>query len=80
MVRQLSGYGRDLPVLKCLGYDTLDEGCPTPAVPCVIVYPEEDGAAANPFLNVNLRNLCRHPLPKLSMFYKIVVPVPRANA
>lgn len=76
VVRQLSGYGRDLQILKHLGYKDIDENSPTPSVPCVIVYPGESHGSSNPFKGKPLRMLCTRHLPKLSMFYKISIPVP----
>ena len=76
VIRQLSGYSRDLPILKYLGYDNLEEDSPVPSVPCVIIYPEEGNDVYNPFINRNLNKLCTKPLRNLSMFYLINIPVP----
>lgn len=76
VIRQLSGYSRDLPILKYLGYDNLEEDSPVPSVPCVIIYPEEDKDVYNPFINRNLNKLCTKPLRNLSIFYLINIPVP----
>lgn len=75
VVRQLSGYSRDLPILRRLGYDDIKEDSQTPAVPCVIIYPEEGNTIYNPFKTKNLHELCT-PVQNLSMFYKISIPVP----
>jgi 5-methylcytosine-specific restriction enzyme subunit McrC len=76
VVRQLSGYSRDIPILKHLGYDDVNESSPLPSVPCVIVYPEEGTEMNNPFLNNDLSELCSKPIAKLSRFYKLSIPVP----
>ena len=76
VVRQLSGYSRDLLILKYLGYEDIEENSSTPSVPCIIIYPEEGSFIYNPFKNMPLRSLCTTYLQRLSMFYKIRVPVP----
>lgn len=76
VVRQLSGYSRDLPILKHLGYENIEENSSTPSVPCIIIYPEEGSSIYNPFKNMPLSSLCTTYLQRLSMFYKISVPVP----
>ena len=76
VIRQLSGYSRDLPILKHLGYENIEEISSTPAVPCIIIYPEEGSSIYNPFKNMPLSSLCTTYLQRLSMFYKISVPVP----
>ena len=76
VIRQLSGYSRDLPILKHLGYENIEENSSTPSVPCIIIYPEEGSSIYNPFKNVPLSSLCTTYLQRLSMFYKISVPVP----
>lgn len=76
VVRQLSGYSRDIPILRHLGYDDMDESSPIPSVPCVIIYPKEGTEIKNPFLNKDLSELCSKPISKLSMFYKLSIPVP----
>ena len=76
VVRQLSGYSRDLPILRHLGYEEIDEDSPIPSVPCVIIYPEEGADRYNPFKNRNLSELCTRHLQKLSMFHKLSIPVP----
>lgn len=76
VVRQLSGYSRDLPILKYLGYEDIKEDSPIPSVSCVIIYPEEGSNGYNPFNDRDLNNLCTRHLQKLSMFYRLSVPVP----
>lgn len=76
VIRQLSGYGRDLKILRYLGYDDVSEENPIPNVPCVIIYPEGGGDIANPFLNVPLKKLCNKSVKGLAQFYKISIPVP----
>ncbi len=79
VIRQLSGYSRDLPILRCLGYEEVDENFPIPSVPCVIIYPKEgNNECINPFKNKDLKELCteQKTIPRLSMFYKLSVPVP----
>lgn len=76
VVRQLSGYSRDLKILKYLGYEDVSEEAPLPNVPCVIIYPEEGGEKNNPFLNISLKKLCSKSVAGLALFYKIAIPVP----
>ncbi len=75
VIRQLSGYGRDLKVLKKLGYYNLDEYSPVQDVPCIIIYPTEGKETYNPFRGKNLKDLC-DIVKKWSRFYKINVPLP----
>lgn len=75
VVRQLSGYGRDLSILRRLGYDDIDEETPTPSVPSVIIYPKEGTEKENPFLTKRIDLLCKQ-VHGLSQFYKIVIPIP----
>lgn len=79
VIRQLSGYGRDLTILKCLGYDGITEESPTPTVPCVIIYPTESPIERNPFSGKALKTLCSNRVTKLSQFYKISIPIPIIN-
>lgn len=76
VIRQLSGYGRDIPVLRHLGYDDITEESPIPTVPCIIIYPEKAEEYKNPFLNKALEDLCTNRVPRLSQFYKISIPIP----
>lgn len=76
VIRQLSGYGRDLPILKRLGYNDIALESPTPSVPCVIIYPTESPIAGNPFSGKALKGLCTNRVPELSQFYKISIPLP----
>ena len=76
VIRQLSGYSRDIPVLRHLGYEDIDEESPIPNVPCVIIYPKEGHDVKNPFANKRLRDLCTTPVRKLARFYKICIPLP----
>ena len=76
VVRQLSGYSRDLKILKYLGYEDVSEEAPLPNVPCVIIYPEEGGEKNNPFLNISLKKLCSKSVGGLALFYKIAISVP----
>lgn len=76
VIRQLSGYSRDLPILKRLGYENIEENSSVPSVSCVIIYPEEGNCRHNPFKNRPLNTLCTRSLQKLSMFYKLNIPVP----
>ena len=75
VIRQLSGYARDLKILKKLGYEC-DEDSSTPLVPCIIIYPEETVGPANPFLGKTLSSLCTNKVNDLIRFYKIAIPVP----
>lgn len=70
VVRQLSGYGRDLRILTHLEYK--DES----PIPCIIIYPKEGKRKNNPFLGNNLRMLCGESLKDLLEFYKIEVSLP----
>ncbi len=76
VIRQLSGYSRDIPILHHLGYEDIDEESPIPNVPCVIIYPKEGRDVKNPFANKRLRDLCTTPVRKLARFYKVCVPLP----
>ena len=76
VIRQLSGYSRDIPILRHLGYDEINEESPIPNVPCVIIYPKEGRDVKNPFANKRLRDLCTTPVRKLARFYKVCVPLP----
>lgn len=76
VIRQLSGYSRDLPILKKLGYKDIDEESPVPNVPCIIIYPKDGDDVKNPFKNSELKDLCEKPLRNLARFYKICIPLP----
>lgn len=75
-IRQLSGYGRDIRVLRKLGYEDITEVSPTPSVPCVIIYPSVGETYSNPFKTSSLEELCSVPVRGLSQFYLIAVPIP----
>lgn len=79
VIRQLSGYSRDIPILKCLGYNDIIESSLTPSVPCVIIYPQESTTEVNPFKGKRLCELCTNHVHKLSQFYKISIPIPIIN-
>lgn len=70
VVRQLSGYGRDLRILTHLEYKDVSP------IPCIIIYPKEGKRNNNPFLGNNLRMLCGKSLKGLLEFYKIEVSLP----
>ena len=70
VVRQLSGYGRDLRILAHLEYKDASP------IPCIIIYPKEGRRKNNPFLGNNLRMLCGKSLKGLLEFYKIEVSLP----
>lgn len=70
VVRQLSGYGRDLRILAHLEYKDASP------IPCIIIYPKEGKRKNNPFLGNNLRMLCGESLKDLLEFYKIEVSLP----
>lgn len=76
VIRQLSGYSRDIPILRHLGYEDINEESPIPNVPCIIIYPKEGNVVRNPFMKKNLRDLCTTPVRKLARFYKICIPLP----
>lgn len=76
VIRQLSGYSRDISILRHLGYDDIDEESPIPNVPCVIIYPKEGNDVKNPFVEKRLRDLCTNPIRKLARYYKISIPLP----
>ncbi len=76
VIRQLSGYSRDIPILRHLGYEEIDEKSPIPNVPCIIIYPKEGNGIKNPFMKKKLRDLCTTPVRKLARFYKICIPLP----
>ena len=71
VVRQLSGYGRDLRILTHLEYKK-----DVSPIPCIIIYPKEGKRKNNPFLGNNLRMLCGESLKDLLEFYKIEVSLP----
>lgn len=75
VVRQLSGYGRDLKILRHLGYEGLNEDSQVPPVPCIIIYPETRQTLPNPFIDKELTELCVVERG-LSQFYKLSVPIP----
>lgn len=75
IVRQLSGYSRDLGILHQLGYTTLEENSPIPPIPCVIIYPKEGSGASNPFIGAEPCELY-DKVAGLLHFYKICVPLP----
>ncbi|WP_314573590.1 5-methylcytosine restriction system specificity protein McrC [Alloprevotella tannerae] len=70
VVRQLSGYGRDLRILTHLEYKDASP------IPCIIIYPKEGRRKNNPFLGNNLRMLCGESLKDFLEFYKIEVSLP----
>ena len=70
VVRQLSGYGRDLRILTHFEYKDVSP------IPCIIIYPKEGKRKNNPFLGNNLRMLCGESLKDLLEFYKIEVSLP----
>lgn len=76
VIRQLSGYSRDILILRHLGYEDMDEDAPIPTVPCIIIYPKGGRDVKNPFANKRLRDLCTTPVRKLARFYKVCVPLP----
>ena len=76
VIRQLSGYSRDILILRHLGYKDIDEESPIPNVPCIIIYPKEGNVVRNPFVKKKLRDLCTTPVRKLARFYKICIPLP----
>lgn len=79
IVRQLSGYARDLRILRYLGYEDLDERKEIETVPCVLIYPKEGSSMENPFMNLPFENLLTHTEPNISKFYKVAVPLPIIN-
>lgn len=79
VIRQLSGYSRDITILKKLGYNDIQEDSKTPTVPCVIIYPEESNRGKNPFKGKQLKEICTNRVRKLSQFYKIAIPIPVIN-
>ena len=76
VIRQLSGYSRDIPILQHLGFKDIDEESPIPNVPCIIIYPKEGNIVRNPFVKKKLRDLCTTHVSKLARFYKICIPLP----
>lgn len=80
VVRQLSGYSRDIKILKKMGYEDITEDSPVANVPCVIIYPSEGKEANNPFITGTLEKLClEHKIKNLSQFYKIDIPLPSVS-
>ena len=80
VIRQLSGYSRDIPILKKLGYTKINEESPVPNVPCIIIYPKEGNDVKNPFKSKKLKDLCKTPIRDLARFYKICIPLPTMGA
>ena len=79
VVRQLSGYSRDLRILKHLGYKGINEEMLVPPIPCVVIYPKEEKSwERNPFLGKPLKELCSSDslVSDLVWVYKICVPLP----
>lgn len=76
VVRQLSGYSRDLFILRKLGYKNIGEDSFIPSVPCVVVYPTKSNGISNPFKGTRLIDICNHKEKGLSHFYKIEIPLP----
>lgn len=76
VIRQLSGYARDLYILKKLGYYGILEDSPIPSVPCIIIYPVEGRGMVNPFKGKKLGDICIDKEKGLSLFYKIKIPLP----
>lgn len=76
VIWQLSGYSRDLKILRHLGFEEINEESPLPDVPCIIIYPKEGNGTKNPFLMNKLQDLCSSPVRNLVRFYKICVPLP----
>lgn len=76
VIRQLSGYSRDIAILRQLGLDDICEDSPIPNIPCIIIYPQVGKGKVNPFEYKSLKALCNLPIKRLSQFYKICVPLP----
>ncbi|MGL5980681.1 MAG: 5-methylcytosine restriction system specificity protein McrC [Phocaeicola sp.] len=76
VIWQLSGYSRDLRILKGLGFIDLTEESPIPNVPCVIIYPKESDKCTNLFLNKALEEVLISTENGLCQFYKIVISIP----
>ena len=79
VIWQLSGYSRDLYILKHFGYKNITKETTLSPVPCIIIYPKEgalDKLACNPFLDKSLGTLCGKAIDGLLLFYKICVPLP----
>ncbi len=78
-IRQLSGYGRDLKILRGLGYKGLDVDSPVQDVPCIIIYPIKGEDITNPFIEKEgLGDFCvkENEVGGWARFYKIGVPLP----
>ena len=77
VIRQLSGYARDLKILKRLGVEGLDgEPENVKQVPCIIIYPDEKVAVADPFRNTDMKDVRKVKEPNILQFYKIAVSLP----
>ena len=70
LLQRLSYPELRLTILRKLGYEDIDEDSPTPSVPCIIIYPKEDGDSDNPFKSNKLRDLCTWHLKKSRGFTK----------
>ena len=76
VIRQLSGYGKDLDILKRLGYENLSETSSILSIPCVVIYPTEANIVIqNPFANKNLDDIWTAE-KGLLQFFKIAIPLP----
>lgn len=79
VIRQLSGYSRDIPILKALGYQEITEESSVPSVPCVIIYPKEGKGPINPFIGKTIQDLCTERVKKLLNFFEICIPIPTSQ-
>ena len=77
VIRQLSGYARDLNILKHLGLKGYTETSnDVKQVPCIIIYPDEEKGKINPFRNTNLQDVTKDIEPNILQFYKIAISLP----
>ncbi len=80
-VRQLSGYARDVEVLRWL-YNGKMPAAPTnvEVVRCILIYPSEgDDKCVNPFKMKSLQEFCKDANNEMKgwyRFYKVEVPLP----
>ncbi len=77
-ISQLSGYGRDLTILKELGFNEINESTPVQDVPCIIIYPAEGEDMNNPFKGESLDQFCmdKNKVEGWARFYKVEVSLP----
>jgi 5-methylcytosine-specific restriction enzyme subunit McrC len=77
---QLSGYCRDLEILRLMGIN-IEETSQCPIIPSIIIYPDKssNNKIKNPFLKLSFNELLKEPLSGCLQFYKYGVSLPKNN-